>query len=253
MGKYFTVEVKPTIPTVASGQHAEFADDELLFDWYAFDVPKGTCRLLHIDQEVRPKGDSGSTVNEFDLELFLAKPDKAGNAPSSIGTVGAAALGSAVNLSNNIMGFIPNGNWEAHETHLDSTAYTQCKEANCSMFFNNEAPPISGVPQGYERYYMAAICKGAFNFVSGTLINAGDLTGPVMTVDGIDPRLFLAVGDTIAVTTTADTSVQKSMGVIKSMADANTITLKEAFTTAVVNNDFVYNVAPITFRLHFEK
>ena len=74
-----------------------------------------------------------------------------------------------------------------------------------------------------------------------------------MTVDGIDPRLFLAVGDTIAVTTTADTSVQKSMGVIKSMADANTITLKEAFTTAVVNNDFVYNVAPITFRLHFEK
>ena len=71
MGKYFTVEVKPTIPTVASGQHAAFADDELLFDWYAFDVPKGTCRLVHIDQEIRPKGDAGSTVNEFDLDLLL--------------------------------------------------------------------------------------------------------------------------------------------------------------------------------------
>ena len=106
MGKYFTVEVKPTIPTVASGQHAEFADDELLFDWYAFDVPKGTCRLLHIDQEVRPKGDSGSTVNEFDLDLLLAKANQDGTAPSSIGTVNSAALGSAVNLSNNMMGFI---------------------------------------------------------------------------------------------------------------------------------------------------
>ena len=42
---YFTVEVKPTIPNVAAGQHAAFAQNDLLFDWYAFDVPKGTCRL----------------------------------------------------------------------------------------------------------------------------------------------------------------------------------------------------------------
>ena len=248
---YFTVEVKPTIPTVASGQHAAFADDELLFDWYAFDVPKGTCRLLHVDQEIRPKGDSGSTVNEFDLELLLAKPDKAGNAPSSIGTVGAAALGSAVNLSNNMMGFISSTSWEPHETHLDSTAFTAVREAKGTMFFNNDAPPISGVPQGYERYYMAAICKGAFNFVSSTLINAGDLTGPILTVDGTDPRLFMAVGDTIGVTTTADTAVSKDMGVIKSIDSATQITLESAFTTAVVDDDIVYNQAPITFRLHF--
>ena len=74
-----------------------------------------------------------------------------------------------------------------------------------------------------------------------------------MTVADVDPRLFLDVGDTIAVTTTADTAVAKSMGVIKSMADANTITLKAAFTTAVVDNDFVYNTAPIAIRLHFER
>ena len=247
---YFTVEVKPTIPNVAAGQHAAFAQNDLLFDWYAFDVPKGTCRLIHIDQEVRPKGDSGSTVNEFDLDLLFAKANQDGTAPSSIGTVNSAALGSAVNLSNNMMGFIANGSWEAHEVHLDSTAYTQCREVNCGMFFSNPGPQVT--TKGYDRYYMAAIAEGAFDFRSEMLINAGDLTGPVMTVDGIDATLALAVGDTIGVTTTADTAVSKDMGIIKSIDSATQITLESAFTTAVVNNDFVYNQAPITFRLHFE-
>jgi len=247
---YFTVEVKPTIPNVAAGQHAAFAQNDLLFDWYAFDVPKGTCRLIHIDQEIRPKGDSGATVNEFDLDLLLAKANQIGTAPSSIGTVNSAALASAVNLSNNMMGFIVNGSWEAHEVHLDSTAYTQCREVNCSMFFSNPGPQVT--TKGYDRYYMAAIAEGAFDFRSEMLINAGDLTGPVMTVDGIDATLALAVGDTIKVTTTALSSASKDMGIIKSIDSATQITLESAFTTAVVDNDFVYNAAPITFRLHFE-
>ena len=248
---YFTVEVKPTIPNVAAGQHAAFADDDLLFDWYAFDVPKGSCRLIHIDQEIRPKGDSGSSVNEFDLDLLFAKANKNGTAPSSIGTVNSAALGSAVNLSNNIMGFIKNDVWSAHEEHLDSTAYTKCTEANSITFFTNPGPQVT--TQGYDRYYMAAIAKGAFNFVSSTLINNGDLNGPVLTVKGTDPRLFLAIGDTIGVTTTADTAVSKDMGIIKSIDSDIQITLESAFTTGdVVHEDIVYNQAPITFRLHFE-
>ena len=247
---YFTVEVKPTIPNVAAGQHAAFAQNDLLFDWYAFDVPKGTCRLIHIDQEVRPKGDAGSTVNEFDLDLLFAKANKYGTAPSSIGTVNSAALGSAVNLSNNMMGFIVNGSWEAHEVHLDNTAYTQCREANCSMFFSNPGPQVT--TKGYDRYYMAAIAEGAFDFSSICTINAGDLTGPILTVADLDARLCLAVGDTIKVTTTADTAVSKDMGIIKSIDSATQITLESAFTTAVVDDDFVYNAAPITFRLHFE-
>ena len=189
-------------------------------------------------------------VNEFDLDLLLAKANQDGTAPSSIGTVNSAALGSAVNLSNNMMGFIVNGSWEAHEVHLASTAYTQCREANCSMFFSNPGPQVT--TKGYDRYYMAAIAEGAFDFRSGILINAGDLTGPVITVDGVDATLSLAVGDTIGVTTTADTAVSKDMGIIKSIDSATQITLESAFTTAVVDDDIVYNQAPITFRLHFE-
>jgi len=246
---YFTVEVKPTIPTVTAGQSTAFSQNDVLFDWYAFDVPKGTCRLIHIDQEIRPKGDAGATVNEFDLDLLLAKPNQDGTAPTSIGTVNAAPTAD-VNLSNNMMGFIVNGSWEAHEAHLDSTAYTQCREANCNMFFSNSGPQVT--TKGYDRYYMAAIAEGAFDFRSGILINAGDLTGPVMTVDGVDATLSLAVGDTIGVTTAADATASKDMGIIKSIDSATQITLESAFTTAVVDNDVVHNQAPITFRLHFE-
>ena len=246
---YFTVEVKPTIPTVTAGQSTAFAQNDVLFDWYAFDVPKGTCRLLHIDQEIRPKGDSGATVNEFDLDLLLAKANQNGTAPTSIGTLNAAPTAN-VNLSNNMMGFIANGSWEAHEAHLDSTAYTQCREVNCGMFFSNPGPQVT--TKGYDRYYIAAIAEGAFDFRSACTINAGDLTGPVLTVADLDARLFLAVGDTIGVTTAADAAISKDMGIIKSIDSATQITLESAFTTAVVDNDIVHNQAPITFRLHFE-
>ena len=44
------------------------------------------------------------------------------------------------------------------------------------------------------------------------------------------------------------------MGVIKSMADANTITLESAFTTGdVTNDDIVYNTTPLKVVLHFER
>ena len=251
MGKFFTVEIKPTIPNVAAGQHAAFTANDLVFDWYAFDIPKGTSRLVGGTIETRPKGDAGSSVNEFDLELLFAKTVN-NNAPTSLGTVNDA-LTAGVNISNHMVGYIDNGSWNAHEVHLDSTAFTTLKSTLSNpAYFTGE--PNSGTNVGYDKFYVAGIAAGNLDFTSLTRINDGDLNGPVLTVNGTDPRLFLAVGDTIAVTTTADTAVSKSMGVIKSMADANTITLESAFTTGdVVNDDFVYNVAPIRISLHFEK
>ena len=250
MGKYFTVEVKPTIPNVAAGQHAAFGDNDLLFDWFAFDIPKGTSRLINATIELRPKGDAGSTVNEFDLELLFAKTVK-NSAPTSLGTVNSATT-AGVNLSNHMLGFIANGDWTPHEVHLDSTAFTQFKNTNSGITVLT-GEPDSGTNVGYDRFYVAGIAAGAFDFVSGVLINNGTLDGSVFTVDGVDPRLFMAVGDVIAATTTADTAVSKSLGTIKSMADANTITLETTTENAIVDGDFIYNTTPIRIQLHFEK
>ena len=116
-----------------------------------------------------------------------------------------------------------------------------------------EGEPESGTNVGYDKLYVGGIAGGAFNFVSGCLIDNGDLDGPTMTVQTVDPRLFIAVGDTVAVTTTADTAVTKAMGEVESMT-ATTVVLTEAFTTAdVVDEDIVYNTSPIKLILTFEK
>ena len=107
-----------------------------------------------------------------------------------------------------------------------------------------EGEPESGTNVGYDKLYVGGIAGGAFNFVSETLINNGDLDGPTMTTGGTDPRLFIAKGDTVAVCTDADKTATQAMGVVSSMP-AKSIVLTEAFTTAeVVNNYIVYNDSP---------
>jgi hypothetical protein len=251
MGKYFTVEVKPTIPNVAAGQHAAFANGDVLFDWMAFEIPKGAAKLIGVTAEIRPKGDAGSTVNKFAFELVFAK-SKSLVAPTTLGTVNSAPAASAIldGQADRIIGHlsIADGHFNSD---MDQLAIATAAATEGMVL---EGEPFSGNTVGTDTLYVGGIAGDAFNFVSGCTINNGDLNGPVLTVADVDPRLFLAVGDTIAVTTTANTSVAKSMGVIKSMADANTITLESAFTTGdVTNDDFVYNVSPIRLVLTFEK
>ena len=246
MGKYFTVEVKPTIPTVLVGQHAAFANGEILFDWHAFDIPKGAARLIGASVELRPKGNGNADPNTFALELMLAK-SKTGVAPITLGAVNAAP--TAILNPDRMISYIPivAGDFGAE---LDSIAFAQATPKSPVVLDGEHA---TGTNVGYDKYYIAGIAGDAIDFTSLTRINNGDLDGPTMTTSGTDPRLFLDVGDTVAVTTAADTAVTKAMGEIASMT-ATTIVLTEAFTTAdVVHTDFVYNVSPMTIKLHFER
>ncbi len=248
--KYFTVEVNPVIPNVAAGQHAAFADGDVLFNWHAFDIPRGPAKLLSVSCDIRPKGNGAADPNKFPLELFFAKSRNNGTDPTALGTVNSAVTVPAFS-PNQIISFVEVVAGDFAD-HLDSTTHSHTVPL-AGTLFSPEAKPEKGTNVGFDRYYVAGMAGGALDFTSLTRINNGDLNGPVITVDGTDPRLFLNAGDTINVTTTADTSVSKSVGVIKSMTDAS-ITLEEAFTTGdVVNDDFVYNVAPITIRLNFEK
>mgnify|MGYP003659506626 CR=1 FL=1 len=249
--KYFTVEVKPTIPNVAAGQHAAFSDGDVLFNWHAFDIPRGPAKLLGVSCDLRPKGNADADPNKFAFELFFAKSRNDGTDPTALGTVNSAVTVPAFS-PNQIMAFVEVVAGDFAD-HLDSTSFSHTVPL-AGTIFSGEPKPEKGSHVGFDRYYVAGMAGAALDFTSLTRINNGDLNGPVLTVDGTDPRLFLNKGDTIAVTTTADTTAAKSMGVIKSVDSATQITLESAFTTGdVVNDDFVYNVSPITIRLHFEK
>ena len=246
MGKYFTVEVKPTIPNVAAGQHAAFANGDILFDWFSFDIPKGAARLIGASVELRPKGDAGATPNLFALELMLAK-SKNGVAPVTLGTVNSAPT-AALN-PDRMLTYLPivAGDFGSE---LDSISFAQATPKSPVVF---EGETYTGTNVGYDKYYVAGIAGDAIDFTSLVRINNGTLDGSVFTVNGVDPRLSFAEGDIIAATTTADTSVSKSLGTIKSMADANTITLTATTENAIVNDDFIYNTTPLKVVLHFER
>ena len=247
--KYFTVEVQPTILSVAAGQHAAFADGDVLFNWHAFDIPRGPAKLLSVSCDIRPKGNADADPNKFPLELFFAKSRNNGTNPTALGTVNSAVTVPAFS-PNQIISFVEVVAGDFAD-HLDSTTHSHTVPL-AGTLFGSEARPEKGTNVGYDRYYVAGMAGGALDFTSLTRINNGTLDENSFTVNGTDPRLFLNIGDTIVATTTADTSVQKSMGVIKSMTDVN-ITLETTTENAIVNDDFIYNNAPLTIRLNFEK
>ena len=247
--KYFTVEVKPVMTPVTAGLTTTFGDGDVLFDWTSFQIPRGTAKLIGVTAEIRPKGDSGSTPNKFPFELLFAK-SKNLVAPSTLGPLNAVPAASAV-LSTQADRFLGQMAIVAGDfADADQMAYASADAPNGMVFVGE---PNSGDNVGTDTLYVGGIAGGNFSFTSTCLINNGDLNGPTMTVKDVDPRLFILPGDTVAVATTADTTVTKAMGVVDSMT-STTIVLTEAFTTGdVVNEDIVYNTSPIKLILTFEK
>ena len=248
-GKYFTVEVKPVMTPVTAGLTTTFGDGDVLFDWKSFQIPRGASKLIGVTAEIRPKGDSGSTVNKFPLELLFAKT-KSLVAPSTLGALNSAPAASAIlsTQADRFLGTMPIVAGDFADA--DQMAYASADAPNGMVFVGE---PNSGDNVGTDTLYVAGIAGGAFSFTSTCLIDDGDLDGPTMTVKDVDPRLFILPGDTVAVATTANTAITKAMGVVESLTDT-TIVLTEAFTTAdVVDADIVYNTSPIKLILTFEK
>ena len=82
MGKYFNVTVKPPI-AVAALAAGNITNDELMFDWHGFDVPKGACRL--IGMTALYTGKNGVDYTPTDFDLYWAKGnDVDGTAPGTM-------------------------------------------------------------------------------------------------------------------------------------------------------------------------
>ena len=262
--KYFTTEIKPIITPVTAGLTTAFSDNDVLFDWTPFQIPRGGGRLIGAHVEIRPKGDTGATPNKFPLELLFARHntnainiDLKYDGPGGIGAINTAPanLANIERVVDHYVGQVPFIAADFAES-IDPIAIASTSDTNGIVLQNHQnyynRGNIGEGTSGDSRFYVAGIAGGAFAFTSTCLIDNGDLDGPTMTVKDVDPRLFITPGDTVAVATTANTAITKAMGVVASLTDT-TIVLTEAFTTAdVVNEDIVYNTSPIRILLTFE-
>ena len=246
MGKYFVKTVKPNIDVTCA---TAYADKDILFDWHAIDLPRGASKLMGITTLL--KGTNGADGNQHDMDLLFAKGNNSG-APISLGTVNAAVTGEG--WYNNIIGRV----------FIDTSAETDDGDlVYQNVLISNPASGPKGlvlsgnenennVSPAFDRIYIAAIAKGAFDFGTAVTLNqAGNqavtTTSTTLTLDGAgDPRHSFAIGDELIA---ADGAL---IGNVTAIASDTSMTV-DAVATALADDDEICNRQPITFVMSFEK
>lgn len=250
MGKFFSVTKK--IEVAASKQHTAFSSGDIVADWQAIQIPKGSCCLRSITMLVRPKGDATPTDNNFACDIVFSKTNTV-----SLGTVGSAVDHRP---SNDFIGLveIATGNYGINNFNSTVIASTGLQgndnEAGIPLVITGDP---DGDNTGFDTIYVGIVTNSSnipdfssINTVNETGFSAGTQT--VITMDDgsggatMDCREHFAVGDVLHA---QDDAV---LGTLSSVA-AQEITLTAANTDAIAENDVIYNLHPITLILGFEK
>jgi len=261
MSKYFNVDVVPDCIAGDISENngtADISAGDVLFNWTAVDVPKGSSMLRSIAAYVN--GEDGAIANSTsDIELVFAKSID-GVAPSNLGAINGvqSACGE---LRSHFVGF----------ARLEGTAATGTlsKLAFGVGYMNSstnptgfglplviDLEPISGTNVGYDTLYVAAFLVTARNYGTGVSLDlAGDAnldasTTPVseIAVEGVDATKIFSVGDQVYVHD-LDTPIPGVLTKVEPLL----LTFSETNSTVdISNNDELLNANPIRIRLGFE-
>ena len=261
MGKYFTVRVTPDVingdvstvvgNTVGSDSgDATFGSKDILFDWTAFDIPKGAARLVSVSAYVM--GEDGGEQTDTDINLVFATA-KTGEAPTSLGAVNGLQT-AGFDLPDHILGgFKLEGTTGGQGTILGpafgNVYIASPNSANGSVqTLVLEGDPNTGTNVGFDKIYVAGFAGGLIDFSTGVKPDAQATTSTAtISVDGTDARKCFQVGDTVY-TNTDDTP----LGTVKSLTDTS-IVLNANLAAQVEDNEEIVNANPIKLVLGFEK
>jgi len=263
-GKFHLATVRPTIDIL--GNVAYNAND-VLFDWYAFQIPKGGVHLktVHI---VHP-GTNGVSVAGLDIDLMFATSFN-GGAPPTIGNPDSAPtgiLGTA--CKNHIMGrhYLDADKLENLDAELvshNTWSYSgrignDLNEPNLVL---NGDPTFSGdskhsaTVEGYQTIWIAGFAIGTTDFGTGVTLNQGgtqaiSTTAVDLVTSGTDPRLVFAIGDEVISFVATDGSSPKKIGTVTAIADNVSLevdAVEEAFDDATE----ICHRRPLIFHFGFE-
>ena len=246
---YINKQVKPVI--TATTQNTQFANNDILFDWTAFDLPKGSSLLKNIAAVVRHADTAAQTMQH--IHLFFARSID-GVAPASLGTVNATANGTG--YFNNIIGGII---LDKADALIDGLDFVTVLSSGNSSGGNTGVPEIAfstediGIStMGFEKYYVAAIHHGGagFNFTTGVLLNQGSdqaaaAVETTLTTDGTDARKVFSVGDVVVAADGA------AVGTVTAVASATSLTV-DAVEAALEDDDELLVQSPVGLQLSFQ-
>jgi hypothetical protein len=244
ISKHFVIEVKPEI---TASKQASMADGDVLFDWTSFDIPKGAAKLTNVTMMMR--GNDASPQTARDINLYFARTDS-GVVPGSLGTMSATVNG--VGYYNHLLGKVhieASGDYAAGLDFMSvaSTGHGAANnQGNLSMVLQGE--PETGTNVGYDKLYIGGVAGGALDFSTGVLLTDGFSASAAvieLTCDGVDARKAFTIGDVLH----ADDDA--AAGTVTSVGSATSISVKD--NAALLNNDELFNLSPLTFKLSFER
>ena len=274
--KYFTVEVKPDIDADLI-ETAIASDDDLMWSWWPFEVPKGSSRLLNVTATVA--GNDG-TAQHLPFQLIFAKskihpstgvmynPTSLGEwnetatfLPSKNEAIGSVKIDTVDYLCQSLVGasLASTGNSVTDSGSSCDLVLTPAGTDHAS--YTLDATNILGttgdivtITPGYDILWVAGIGCGAMDFSSTVQSDIGETYSAGVTTIHTDTKsahLLFTVGDVIQ---DEDNNV---LGEIKSLGTAAThdvdINLVSKTTTALANAKKIYHRNPITLELSFEK
>ena len=260
INKYFTVEVKPTIvASYQNGNTAVFSDNDVLFEWPSFEVPKGASKLTAATLVIRGKDAGAPTIIDVDL-LFAKTVD--GVAPVTVGQPNGTASGLPV-LANHVIGMAhidSSGDYGGRALDYFGVAATGSGAA-ASLIPNMvlQGEPNSGSNVGFDTLYIAGLCAEANLSFGTTVLVRGAITADNTTTiptdagsnDDPDADLIFAPGDVI------HTATDDVVGTISSISAFDTnhqnIILTANNVGAIADNEELFNINPIRLILSFEK
>ena len=254
MSKYFNVIVKPSI-SVAALNAGNITNNEVLFDWHGFDIPKGAARLAGCT--ILYNGKNGVKYTATDFEVYWAKGDADGTGPASLGDDGAAV--DTFGWWNNIQGKMTvdasdgnsAGDLIVGEVLSPQNVSMESVAANAGWVGELvlQGEPNSGTNVGFDKLYIGAIALATHNWGPSTLTVNGTMvtTSPTLTVADVDALKAVGPGDILK------DEDDNLLGTVKTVDSATQITMESNLANASANDKLVFNTTPITFILSFEQ
>ena len=278
--KYFTVEVKPDIDADLLGA-AALVDDDVIFSWWPFEIPKGSSRLLNVTARVVS---TCGTAQHQPFQLIFAK-SRVNPATGSISN--PISIGEYNTTAN----FVPSKNEAIGSIKIDTVDYL-CQSlvgaslastgnsvtnsgSSCDMVLtpagsdhaNYElshtlpsgvalSPPSTvAITPGYDILWVAGIACGALDFQCAGLVTDGEpgIGDTVVHLDGVDANLVFSPGDVIQEADNTVIGTIVDLGPVVSSALDVDVTITPALTLAIADGVVIYPRNPITLELSFEK
>ena len=259
MGKFFNVDVNPDIvDSDISEAFGDIAGNDIVFDWTAVDVRKGSCMLRSITAFVNAEDGAYGSGSLTDYELVFARSID-GVAPPTMGATNAAQTG-CFPLRHHYIGSVMLDSviTKATVTNL-AFGVGYVSGTNPSQDFNNGLPlvidlePESGTNVGYDKLYVMGFQMATRNYNTNVLadgaVDASSALSTTITVKTVDATKLFSVGDTVYVMD-LDTQIPGTL----TKVEATTLTFSTANTTVdIADGDELINANPIRLKLGFEK